>query len=147
MSTRRMAAAIAGGLLLPCTPGCSFLERGPSDEEVAAAVRKSPPSPPTMGPSYLADVAQVEIRQRGRYSAKGRYWPVRVRVTGNVKIKITNPFQLGLVADAQKGSSEAVDFVEEARFTNDDYGNWRVSYAYDAASPRWRLDDSRTSHR
>ena len=64
-----------------------------------------------------------------------------------MKIKITNPFQLGLVADAQKASPEAVDFVEEARFTKDDYGNWRVSYAYDAAGPRWRLDDSRTSHR
>lgn len=145
MSTWRIAAVIAGGLLLPWAPGCSFLERGPSDEEVSSAIRESPPSPPTLGPTFLADVASVEIQQRGAYNTDGRYWPVRVRIRGSVKIKIRNPFHLGLLADAGKAPAEGVDFLEEARFIRDDFGNWRVSYRYDPAGPSWRLRDSHES--
>lgn len=128
------------GLALPCAAGCRLLESGPSDEEVSAAIRKAPPSPPTLGPTYLADVAAVEIQDRGQYNATGRYWPVRVRVKGRVKLKLTNLFQLGVMADAQNGPPLPVDFAEDARFTKDDYGNWRVTYAYHAAGPKWRLD-------
>ena len=60
---------------------------------------------------------------------------------GAAKIKLTNVFQLGLSGDARKEPATPVDFVEEARFTKDDFGNWRVSYAYEPGGPRWRLDD------
>lgn len=139
MAKWRIAGVVASGLLLWFIPGCRFLEQGPSDEEIRAAVRKSPPSPPTLGPMVLTEVASVEIQQRGRYNSEGRYWPIRVRVSGRMSVKPTNLFQLGLVA-ARKASPEPVDFVEETRFTKDDYGNWRAFYNYDAAGPRWRLD-------
>lgn len=140
MWTWRVPTVMAGGLLLLCTPGCGMLDRGPSDEEVTATVRKSPPSPPTLGPTYLVDIQSVEIQERGRYNRDGRYWPFRVRVRGNATISVKTPFQLGIVADGRKLPPEAVDFVEQARFTRDDYGNWRTAYAYDATGPRWRLE-------
>jgi len=34
----------------------------------------------------------------------------------------TNGFQLGLPADVRKEPATSVDFVEEARFTKDDFG-------------------------
>jgi hypothetical protein len=141
MSTWRISAVAVAALALPYAAGCRLLESGPSDEEVSAAIRKAPPSPPTLGPTYLADIAAVEIQQRGRYNATGRYWPVRVRVRGRVKLKLTNPFQLGVIADAQNGPPPAVDFSEDVRFTKDDYGNWRVSYSYNVSGPKWRLGD------
>ncbi len=141
MFTWRIAAVTAGGLLLSCAFGCRLLERGPTDDEVRAAVRKSPPSPPTLGPTYLSEVASVEVQQRGRYNDDGHYWPVRVRVRGNAKLQITSPFQLGLVGDPRKAPAEVVDFAEEARLIKDDFGKWGVSYNYDAAGPRWRLEN------
>ena len=140
MLTWRLAAVTTGGLLLSCTLGCRLLERGPTDDQVRTAVRKTPPSPPTLGPTYLSEVASVDIQERGRFNVDGRYWPVRVRVKGNARIQITNPFQLALVGDPRKVPPEAVDFVEEARLTKDDFGKWAVSYSYDATGPRWRLD-------
>lgn len=77
----------------------------------------------------------------GRYNDDGRYWPVRVRVKGNATIQITSPFQLALVGDPRKAPAEAVDFAEAARLTKDDFGKWSVSYNYDAAGPRWRLEN------
>lgn len=139
MSTWRIFAVAMAGLALPYAAGCRLPDSGPRDEEITAAIRKAPPSPPTLGPTYLADIAAVEIQQRGRYNATGHYWPVRVRVRGNVKIKATNLLSLGLVTNAPKGSPAGVDFVEEARFSKDDFGNWKVSYNYDASGPTWRL--------
>lgn len=133
--------AVAGALTLTCAGGCRLLQRGPSDQEVAAAVEKSPPAPPTAGPTYLAELASIQVEQRGPYNSDGKYWPVRVRVKGGVKIKLTNAFQLGLLADRAKEKAESVEFVEEARFTKDDFGNWKVSYSYDPGGPRWRLHD------
>jgi hypothetical protein len=131
-------------MLLTCATGCRVFERGPSDQDVVAAVKKSPPSPPTVGPNYLAAIEAVEIQERGRHNADGHYWPVRLRVKGGVKIKLTNVFQLGLVSDVQKDPAKSVDFVEEARFTKDDFGTWRVSYNYDPRGPKWRLNSSET---
>jgi len=113
MAKWQIAGVAASGLLLSFTPGCRLLDPVPGDEEIGATVRKAPPSPPTLGPTVLTDVASVEIQQRGRYNADERYWPVRVHVRGSAKIKVTNLSQLG---------------------------HWRVSYAYDAAGPRWRLE-------
>ena len=93
---------VAGGLLLTCAAGCAVFESGPSDQELVAAVKKSPPSAPTVGPTYLAVIEAVEVQQRGRYNADGKYWPVRARVKGGVKIRLTNVFQLGLLGNARK---------------------------------------------
>jgi hypothetical protein len=142
MAKWRIAGVVAGGLILWFNPGCSILEGGPSDEQVREAVRKSPPSPPTLGPTVLTDVASIEIHERGRYNADGRYWPVRVRVRGGARIKVTSLFQFGLAADARNASPETVDFVEEARLAKDNFGNWGISYNYDPARPRWRVDDA-----
>jgi hypothetical protein len=136
-----------GVLFLACTSGCRLLGSGPSDADVNAAVRKSPPAPPTAGPTYLAEIASVQVQERGRYNGDGQYWPVRVRVKGAARIKMTNVFQLGLPADVRKEPPTSVDFVEEARFTKDDFGKWRVSYAYEPAGPRWRLEDRDMSRR
>ena len=128
------------GLLAVGATGCHVFKSGPSDEEVVATVRKSPPAPPTAGPTYLAQVESVELQERGRYNADAKYWPVRVRVKGGAKVKLTNVLQLGLLAAPAKQPSKAVDFVEEARFTRDDFGSWRVSYRYEPTSARWRLE-------
>jgi hypothetical protein len=75
--------------------GCAT---GPSDQEVIAAVKQSPPLAPTLGPTYLAEIESVQVLQRGRHDARGRYWPVRARVRGGAKMALTNVFQLGFVA-------------------------------------------------
>ena len=83
MPTRQCTRSmIAGVLLLASALGCRLLESGPNDEQVIAAVRKSLPSPPTLGPTYLAEVVSVQVEERGRYNPDGRYWPVRVRIKG-----------------------------------------------------------------
>jgi hypothetical protein len=133
--------AIAAALTLTCAAGCRLLRPGPSDQEVAAAVEKSPPAPPTAGPTYLAELTSVQIEERGPYNSAGKYWPVRVRVKGGAKIKLINVFQLGILGDRAKEKPESMEFVEEARFRKDDFGAWRVSYNYDAEGPRWRLDE------
>lgn len=91
---RSRAFSVAGQLLLTVAVGCRAFAPGPSDQEVAVAVKKSPPSPPTAGPTYLAQVESVQVQERGPYNAGGKYWPVRIRVKGGVKIKPTNVFQL-----------------------------------------------------
>ena len=63
-----------------------------------------------------------------------------MRVKGGARIKITNPFQLGLVDASAREKAEAVDFAEAARLMKDDFGSWRVSYAYDPNGPRWRTE-------
>jgi hypothetical protein len=136
---------IAGVLLLASALGCRLLESGPNDEQVIAAVRKSPPSPPTLGPTYLAEIESIRVEKRGRYNPDGRYWPVRVRVMGGAKISVTNVLQLAFSGDPRKEPATPADFVEEARLTKDDFGNWRVSYSYDPSGPRWRLDGRDTA--
>lgn len=147
MAKWSITGVAAIGLLLSFAPGCRLLERGPTDEEVRATVRKSPPSPPTLGPTVLTDVASVELQERGQYNTAGHYWPVRVRVRGNARIKVTSLVQYGLVANARQAGADTVEFVEEARLSKDDFGNWRASYSYDAAGPRWRLEGGATSRR
>lgn len=143
MAKRRIKAVMAAGLLLlTCAIGCRILGSGPSDQEVIAAVKKSPPSPPTAGPTYLALIESVQVEERGPYNADSKYWPARVRVKGGVKIKLTHAFQLGLVGADAKERPSPVEFVEEAHLTEDDFGNWRVSYDYDPRGPMWRLHDS-----
>jgi hypothetical protein len=137
--------AVACVLTLGSTVGCRLLDRGPSDQEITAAVQKSPPAPPTAGPTYLAELTSVQVEERAPYNSDGKYWPARIRVKGRVKIKVTNAFQLGLLGDPAKEKAEAVEFVEEARFTKDDFGGLRVSYAYDPQGPTWRLDSSAIS--
>ncbi len=139
MASRRIMAA-AAGLTLTCAAGCRLLHSGPTDQEIAAAVLKSPPAPPTAGPTYVAEVTSVRVEGRGPYNSDGKYWPVRVRVKGGVKVKLTSLFQLGLLGDHEKDPPTPMDFVEEARFTKDDFGGWRVSYNYDP-SPAWRIND------
>jgi hypothetical protein len=133
---RRTAVA---GLLLAAALGCRAFDRGPSEEEVVAAVTKSPPLPPTLGPTHLAEVEAVEVQELGPYNRESAYWPIRVRVKGAARITITNPFQLGLLDDHSREKTEPVEFVEVARLTKADIGGWQVSYSYDAAGPRWRL--------
>lgn len=137
--------AVGGALTLICAGGCRLLESGPSDQDVTAAVEKAPPAPPTAGPTYLAELTSVQVEERGPYNSDGKYWPMRVRVKGGVKIKLTNAYQLGLLSPDSKRPSEPVDFVEEARFTRDNFGKWKVSYAYDPRGPRWRLDERGSS--
>jgi len=139
VTSNRIAAVLAGGLLLTCVAGCRVLDSGPSDQEIAAAIKKVPPSPPTAGPTYLAEIESVRVQERGPYSTDGKYWPVRIRLKGGVKIKLTNAFQLGLLADDAKKPAKPIEFVEDARFTKDDFGNWRVLYNYDPNGPKWRL--------
>src|SRR5262249_3972985 len=115
------------------------LESGPSDKEVMAAVEKTPPAPPTLGPSYLAEITSVKVEERGRYSAEGKYWPVRVRVKGTTKAKPTGLLQLALADEAAKQTPQPLEFVEEARLVKNDFGAWRVSYNYDRRGPGWRL--------
>lgn len=135
----RQITAVALALTLACASGCRLLQRGPSDQEVVAAVEKAPPAPPTLGPTYLSEVASVQVEQRGPYNSDGKYWPARVRVKGGVKVKLTNPFQFGLVGDDAKRPAEPVEFVEEVRLTKDDFGQWHAEYHYDPRSPSWRL--------
>lgn len=139
-------AAVTGGLLLTWASGCGVFATGPSDQEVIAAVKQSPPLPPTVGPTHLAEIESVQVLERGRRDARGRYWPVRVRVKGGAKIALTNVFQLGFVVDHRKDPPTSVDFVEEARLTKDEFGKWRVSYTYDPRGPRWRLNAPEGSH-
>jgi hypothetical protein len=134
-SYRRFAVA---GFVLSAGLGCRAFDRGPSDADVVAAVRKVPPAPPTLGPTLLAEVDTVEVQERGDYHRDGGYWPVRVRVRGAARIKVTNAFQLGLADPQARAKTESVDFSEEGRFTRDDFGNWRVSYNYDGPGPGWR---------
>lgn len=144
-SVTECLAAIALGFLVVSLVGCDWVGSGPSDQDVVSVVRKSPPAPPTAGPTYLAEVESVEVQERGRYSAEGRYWPVRIRVKGGIRLKGTNVFQLGLLADAAQQPPKRVDFVEETRFRKNDFGHWRISYNYDLHGPRWRLDGPETS--
>lgn len=137
MNRSGLAAAITAVLL--ATPACHFVGSGPGDEDVIDAVRKSPPSPPTAGPTYLAEIASVTVEDRGRYSSDGKYWPVRVHVKGGVKVKVTNLLQLGLLGEAEKQTPKPIDFVEEGHFAKDDFGKWAVSYNYDPNGPKWRL--------
>ena len=141
----RQTIAVAGALTLACAFGCRVLERGPSDQEIAATVQKSPPAPPTAGPTYMAQLASVRVEDRGAYNSDGKYWPARVRVKGGVKIKLTNAFQLGLLGDREKEKAEPIEFVEEAHLTKDDFGAWRVSYGYDPQGPKWRLAERESS--
>jgi len=138
-------AHVAGGLLLMWAAGCGVFATGPSDQEVIAAVKQSPPLPPTVGPTNLAEIESVQVVERGRHDLRKSYWPVRVRVKGGAKMAVTNVFQLGFVVDHRKDPPTPVDFVEEARVSKDDFGKWRVSYAYDPGGPRWRLADSGNS--
>ena len=147
MSRFRLSAAGALGLLAVCTVGCKVSGSGPTDQEVVAAIKRSPPSPPTAGPTYLAEVESVEVQERGRYNPAEKYWPVRVRVKGGAKVKVTSLFQLGLPGTVGQQPPKSVDFVEEARLAKDDFGTWRVSYTYDANGPKWRLDEPDTAPR
>jgi hypothetical protein len=139
----RRLMGVVGVLVFTSAAGCGLLQSGPSDKEVTAAVEKTPPSPPTVGPTALAEVTSVKVEERGRYNGDGKYWPVRVRVKGSAKAKL-NPFLMLALADAaKKEKPQPVEFVEEARLSKDDFGKWRVSYRYDLAGPSWRLADSR----
>jgi hypothetical protein len=142
MMLKLHGVAIAG-LVFTAALGCRVLERGPSDEEVVAAVRKSPPAPPTLGPTYLEQVDAVEVSERGRFNPGDRSWPVRVRVRGSARIKVSSPFQLAVGDERSRTKAEPVEFVEEARFKRDGFGHWEAAYAYDPAGPRWRLEASR----
>jgi len=124
-------------ILVTVAPGCRAVERGPSDEEVVALVRESPPAPPTVGPTYLAVVDRVQVGERGHFNSQGRYWPVRVRIRGGAKIKVTNAFQLGLLDDRSRAATEPVEFMQDARFMTDEFGEWRVEYDY-SSDPGWR---------
>lgn len=137
---QRLIATVAGGLIVVSSLGCRAFSSGPTDEDVAMAVKKSPPSPPTLGATYLAQIESVEVQERGRYNRDGRYWPVRVRVKGGAKIAVTNALALGLLGNPATQPANVVDFVEETRFAKDDFGHWQVSYHYDPRGPRWRLE-------
>jgi len=142
--SRSLFAIVPVWGLLAMGMACRALERGPTDADVIAEIKRAPPAPPTLGPTYLASVDLVEVRERGRYRQDGGYWSFRVRVKGGARIKITNPFQVGLVDASAREKAEAVDFAEEAHFTKDDFGSWRVSYAYDPNGPRWRTETPST---
>ena len=135
------AGSVGIALLLAALAACHTSPPGPTDEQLVAGVRKSPPSPPTPVPTYLAQIDSVEVQERGAYNADGKYWPVRVRVKGATKVKPTNVFQIALMGDPAKQKASPVEFVEEARLTKDDFGSWRISYIYDSRGPRWRLDE------
>jgi hypothetical protein len=137
MTRYRLHATGPGALMALLIASCHPFQSGPSDQDVTAVVRTAPPSPPTMGPTYLAEIASVEVQERGRYNGDGGYWPVRVRVRGGARTKLTSPLHMGVLAAAGQETTKAVDFVEDARFTKDDFGNWRVSYAY-SGGPGWR---------
>jgi hypothetical protein len=136
-----LVAAFGGGMLFAGLSGCHLSERGPSDQHVIAAVRKSPPLPPTLGPTYLDTIESTEVVERGSYNANGKYWPVRVRVRGTVKVRLTNIFQFGVVGNPRKQTAKPLAFVEEARLAKNDLGDWQVSYNYGLDGPRWRVED------
>jgi hypothetical protein len=138
MQNRRVLA-LAASLLVTLFPGCRALEQRPSDEEIVALVKASPPAPPTIGPTYLAEVERVRVEERGDYEATARYWPVRVRVKGGARVRVTNVFQLGLIDEAARSKTQSVEFVEDARFSRDDFGDWQVTYDY-SSGPLWRLE-------
>ena len=76
-------------------------------------------------------------------NGEGKYWPVRVRVKGSAKSKLSPFLMLALADAAKKEKPQPMDFVEEARLSKDDFGKWRVAYNYDPAGPIWRRADSR----
>jgi hypothetical protein len=87
-------------------------------------------------------VTSVKVEERGRYNGDGKYWPVRVRVKGSAKSKL-NPFLMLALADAtRKEKPQPVEFMEEARFSKDDFGKWRVAYTYDPGGPAWRVAEA-----
>jgi hypothetical protein len=126
------------GWALAFAVGCSLLERGPSDEEVVAAVRATPPLPPTLGPTYLASVESVRVEERGRRNDEGHYWPVRVRIKGAAQVDAHTATLLAPLADLRKSPPSPVEFVEEARLAKDDFGKWQVTYRYPEDGPLWR---------
>lgn len=128
------AAAALGALAL----ACNLLERGPADEDVVGVVRKAPPRPPTLGPTYLGEIESVRVEERGRYNAEGHYWPVRVRIKGAAKVDPRTALLLAPMTDPRKVPSSPVEFVEEAHVAKDDFGKWQVSYRYADDGPRWR---------
>jgi hypothetical protein len=141
----RRFRVVFGTLALASAAACGLLQSGPSDKEVTATVEKAPPAPPTLGPTILSEVTSVNVERRGRYSVDGKYWPVRVRVKGAARSKLS-PFSMLALADAaSKEKPQSVEFVEEARLAKDDFGEWRVSYNYDRAGPSWRFADGNTS--
>lgn len=140
---RRRVVAAAGALAL--VAACRFPGTGPTDAEVTAAVQKSPPAPPTLGPSFLSELTSVKVEERGRYNGDGKYWPVRVRVQGSSKAKLTGFLALTLADAARNQKPQPVEFVEEARLSKDDFGGWRVTYKYDPAGPMWRLSSTEAS--
>ena len=86
-------------------------------------------------------MTSVKVEERGRYNSDGRYWPVRVRVKGSAKSKLSPLLMLALADAAKKELPQPVEFVEEARLSKDDFGKWRVAYNYDPHGPAWRLTD------
>ena len=120
---RRLFAMLAIGVPFWCSSACQMFASVPTAEEVVGPSRRlhrhrrrlAPPTWPRSNP--------WGSRTAGHYSADGEYWPVRVRVKGGVKVKVTNVLQFGLIGDAERQSPKPVDFVEEGRFTKDDYGN------------------------
>jgi len=132
---------IALSLSMASAAACQLFDRGPADTDVVAAVRKKPPAPPTLGPTYLSEIGSVEVEERGRYNASGRYWPLRVRIKGMVKVDPRTALLLAPLTDPRKHPATPVEFVEEVRLSKDDFGKWQASYHYADDGPRWRRSD------
>ena len=110
-----------------------------------AAVEKAPPAPPTLGPTYLSEVTSVRVEQRGPVQLRRQVLARSRAREGWVEDQADERLSAGAPQGDTQKASEPVEFVEEARFTKDDFGNWRVSYDYDSQIARWRLGDRAAS--
>lgn len=105
----------------------------PTEAEILAAIRKSPPRPPTVGENRLVRVDAVVPIQRGAYNNDGRYWPVRVKLNGLMQLTgSASALYLALAEEDRKPSP--VEFVAEARLARNDYGEWAVQYPAGSAT-------------
>ncbi len=138
METRRFFA-VTVSLTLTGTAGCQLLHPPPSDQEVTAAVKESSPAPSTAGPTYLADLTSVQVEDRGLSNSDGKYWPIHVRLKGGVKINATpSSWGFSMVTQTRRRSPWS-SWRRPLRQEN--FGKWRVSYAYDPHAAKWRRDD------
>jgi hypothetical protein len=107
----RRQALIAAILPLAWVACCHPRGSGPTDAAVVEVVRKPPPAPPTIGPTYMESIESVQVDERGPYNEDGRYWPVRVRVKGTVQVSRTS----ALLFDYSKTQGHRPVFVSHRR--------------------------------
>jgi hypothetical protein len=129
-------AVILLGLSLSCSTAGSILGSGPSDGDVKAAVQKTMttemtggiPQAPLWGGREQVKIDSVNVLQRGNYNEAGKYYPVRVNLSGSY-IQKAFPGSEAFGQPPQRNCT----FTGSGNFrlSKSDYGEWVAQIAYD----------------